>query len=357
MPSLFKRATRYEPSVLANPRENRLTEVFAATLERTADLASLLVSNWLRVDGIEAGVSVRTQRATGGGYVDLELAFGAPTNPDLIVWVEVKHGAGESGSQLETYARDIERVPASERKLVLLAPRDSMPPVRDPTVIRIEWQQVASFLRHLPKSQEDDPVHRFLVREFLAYLEEEGLTDAPALTAAHALSLAVGPSAERTLSTLLELTFAHVEKAWGKPADYRRIAGSQKPNFAPWWWASYDTAPRGKEPAWKSQAWFDWALFPDSARAEGRDSYAFFSGVTFERSRGGSPASIVGNEAWLRERSAAGFEYVQDSYWRLVRYLYPEQLLSETTIEDQAAKLGRWIVESFALLAKAPPPK
>jgi len=352
MPSLFKRATKYEPSMLANPRENRLTEVFAATLERTGDLASLLVSNWLRVDGIEAGVSVRTQRATRGGYVDLELAFGAPTNPDLIVWVEVKHGAGESGSQLTTYALDIERVPAGERKSVLLAPRDSMPPARDTNVISIEWQQVASFLRHLPKSQEDDPVHRFLVREFLAYLEEEGLTDAPALTAAHALSLAVGPSAERTLSTLLELTFAHVENAWGKPTDYRKIPGSQKPNFAPGWWASYEKAP-----AWKSNAWFDWALFPDSARADGRDSYAFFSGVTFERTRGGNPASIAGNEAWLRERGEAGFEYVQDWYWRLVRYLYPEQLLAETTLEAQADRLGRWIVESFALLAEAPPPK
>jgi hypothetical protein len=302
-------------------------------------------------------LSVRTQRATAsGGYVDLELAFGAFNNPDLLVWVEVKHGAGLGESQLETYAKDITHVPAAMRRLVLLAPRDSMPTVLERTAKPIEWQRVARFLRRRPKG-EVDPVHQFLVMEFLAYLEEEGLTDAPALTAAHAFSLAARPSAERTLATLLELTAQYVTVNWGTPKKYLQVPGSSKPNYGPGFWATYEVAPEGSTPesTWRSpNAWFEWALGADSARAEGRDAYSFTAGAAFENKA--NPAKVPGNEGWLAERIGEEFEYVQPWYWKLVRFKYPEQLLVETTVEDQAAALGEWILESFRRLAAAPPP-
>ena len=48
--SLYSRVTKYTPSALLNPREHRLTESFAATLEHSGELASLLVSDWLAID-------------------------------------------------------------------------------------------------------------------------------------------------------------------------------------------------------------------------------------------------------------------------------------------------------------------
>lgn len=69
-------------------------------------------------------LTVRSQRTTlSGGFLDLELCFGPPTAPDLLIWIEVKHGAGLHGEQLEIYANDIENELAGEKHLILLAPR------------------------------------------------------------------------------------------------------------------------------------------------------------------------------------------------------------------------------------------
>ena len=54
---------------------------------------------------------------------------------------------------------------------------------------------------------------------------------------------------------------------------------------------------------------------------------------------------------------ADGFEYLSDWYWRLIRYRYPEQLLAETTMEQQAKSLADWIIQAFQALADSPPPK
>jgi hypothetical protein len=64
---------------------------------------------------------------------------------------------------------------------------------------------------------------------------------------------------------------------------------------------------------------------------------------------------IVKNQAWLAELSAQGFERVQDWYWRLWRYRYPEELMGAPTLEAQAKLLADWILDSFRTLAATPP--
>ena len=61
--------TKYTPSALLNPREHRLTERHAATLEHSGELASLLVSDWLAIDPRKES-RVRTQRACRCGVAE-----------------------------------------------------------------------------------------------------------------------------------------------------------------------------------------------------------------------------------------------------------------------------------------------
>ena len=145
---------------------------------------------------------------------DLELAFG-PAVPELLVWMEIKHHAGLPEYQLPRYRNDIDNVPADRRVLALVAPRDLMPSTNERAVT---WQEIARFLRQSWTTDVLDETGTFLVREFLAYLEEEGLTDADALTAAHAFSLAARPATDRTIATLLQLADRHIRKEWGSRA-------------------------------------------------------------------------------------------------------------------------------------------
>jgi hypothetical protein len=63
--------------------------------------------------------------------------------------------------------------------------------------------------------------------------------------------------------------------------------------------------------------------------------------------------SVLRQSHGVREQ---GFERVQDWYWRLWRFLYPEELLIVESIDEQGKRVGQWVVESFQHLAAAPPP-
>lgn len=69
-----------------------------------------------------------------------------------------------------------------------------------------------------------------------------------------------------------------------------------------------------------------------------------------------SPLAANGNESWLATLSADGFERMQAGYWRLWRVLYPEELMSEPTLDSQARKLAEWVVTALRLLDRQAPP-
>lgn len=120
-----------EPTL--DPGENRLTESFAAVLERVPGLAAAFVSSFDIAPADAAWpLRVTTQRPTvGGKFVDLELEFGEPSAPELRVWVEVKHGADLHANQLENYLADLRAELHRETRLLVLAPRESMPSTPD----------------------------------------------------------------------------------------------------------------------------------------------------------------------------------------------------------------------------------
>lgn len=358
MTSLFRRLSKYTPSPLLDPRENRLTEAFAAVLEEADRLPAAVAGAWLGITIDPAlPVQVRTQRATvSQKYIDLELVFGDLAVPELRVWVEIKHGADLLANQVENYERDLLAEAHGRTEIVLLAPRDSMPqPTAETT--SVSWQDTARILQTERKSRRHDEVASWLLRQLIDYLKEEGLTDAEALTPADAFVLAARPSADRTVARLLQFADEYVIEHWGPPVGFGKSGGS-KQNYSPgFWWSTHEVARPGKRaPATWRKSKFDWSLDQTAPGATPRDAYAFCAGATFLAAKN-SPVTVKGNEEWLAARQAAGFEYVSDWYWRLWRFLYPEQLMADDTLEAQGRRLGAWIVETFELLAAAPPPQ
>jgi len=85
-----------------------------------------------------------------------------------------------------------------------------------------------------------------------------------------------------------------------------------------------------------------------------RGGWAFFAGVTYLD--GGDAPTTDDDQAWAAARAATGFNLVADRFWRVFRVLYPDQLLSEPTLEAQAESLRDWTLKAFRDLADEPPP-
>jgi hypothetical protein len=71
-----------------------------------------------------------------------------------------------------------------------------------------------------------------------------------------------------------------------------------------------------------------------------------------------NPAAVEGNAGWVNDRRTDGFTaYKGPHYQRMWAFLYPEQLLVETTLEGQARYLADWVVGRFEALTAVPPPR
>jgi len=350
---LFRRVGKYVSSHALDPSENRLIECFASVLERVEGLGAWLVAGWLGEEPRDGELQVRTQRSTiSGKFVDLELRLSGER--PLLVWVEVKHGAELHGKQLESYAADILVETLHESRLVLLAPRQSMPLAPD-GVVSVEWQEVGRKLRAFARRDGVSEKDSWLVEEFNSYLKEEGLADEDALSPATVFALSAWPAAERTLARMNEIADGYVRaRLEDPPKGLLKRSGSQQPNYGVGWWINFPLASTGDDTSTWGKAWLEWGFRPDTPREDGRDAQAFYAGATFATKK--NPMFTTRNQAWLGELNDQGFERVQDWYWRLWRYRYPEELMGAPTLEAQAKLLAYWILESFATMTGSPPP-
>ena len=401
--SLFRRVTRYRIGAAHDPRENRLTEVTAAVLERVPGLAQSLLIDLLAAtlddspvangrgarkpdangvaasaaspaDHLHAELALRSLEALAAPrlrvntqvttqskkFVDLELRLRPqPFEPgeDLLVWVEVKHEADVHGTQLTDYVADIELEDADRRLVMVLAPREAAGQLSGvpPSVPVMEWQTGAQTIRRWARRPNMGEAERFLLGDYLAYLQEEGLMDDELLTAEHAFVLRAQPAAGAITARLVELTDAYVAAHWGRRLKAK--GGEKHPSYGLDYWAHYGLLPDGSSgasPTWRSTV-FEWGLTLDSARDDARNAWVFFAGATFWVAKD-NPGSVTENAEWLSGRRKDGFEYVSAWYWRLNRYRYPEELLAETMLDGQVAALGEWVVKSFRKLSDVPPP-
>lgn len=358
VPSLFTAATaRASLSDLGrDPAEDRLTEIFAAVLDRAPGLAKALVRDWIGEDN-DVKPRVRTQRPTrGGGRVDLEFEFRDPDSVK-VVWVEVKRDAGPSGEdQLPAYARALKSKldggAIDSGHLVFLtrphdwsalfeqfkdgAPEDLWPPYP------ATWPAVSA--RMLQWSRKDpDSFEARLVRECVDYLEEEHVAS-PGLTLEGALVLQRFQETDEAFAALLEMTAERL-----RDSGARFVSNRQPPqhlNRGRWkdcWW----TYCPANQAAWSEEMWLEWNFRLQGPPGLAR--YCFAAGLTWRGPNNLAP--------WKDSQIPEKFKrYEDDDFARLYRWLHPEELAACGDLETQADVLHAWVAEAFdALLDQWPP--
>ncbi|MEJ7786050.1 MAG: hypothetical protein WKF96_14690 [Solirubrobacteraceae bacterium] len=376
MSDFLARVSRYARPALAVARENRLTNNFEAVLREphTDGLALDIVRAWLAAPGaggiraswepVAAALAAedmalrdtRTQCfTTSGKFVDLELRFavpgGAPAD-DITVWVEAKHGTGPGDEQLPTYVTDL-GMPGRRGVVVLLAPRADYPFMPEPPeqVAQCTWQQTAVSCAAYVATCED-PVGRWLTRALLDFLEVEGLMDPPAVTTQQFDSIDEHRRALASLAAVVRIGSAHIKQAWGPRTGPTR-GPHKRPVTRSTVIEAFETHAPSARYDW-SPAFMDWNLEP-SDRA-------------YPASRGGVPVFIAGigvshpNSLFIadwapwQERLLAENDFVSlthGGFDRLVRVIYPRDVLSGDSIQEQGENLGRWVVQSYEALHDA----
>lgn len=384
--SLFQRVTRYRTGAALNPRENRLTEATAAVLESVDGLALAfarhlvaagdddahergLVSQFRQRAALHAyveklshsSVEVDTQVPTiHGRYIDLELVLRPPPRSGergLLMWVEVKHGAAVHADQLDVYLEDIKHRFAFEdleRVVVLLGPRGWEPrELVDPLVLRVDWQSVA---REVEKFEAPfaAPEQRWLLDQYIEYLKEEALSDPDALTTASALALMEWHRASEAAAGICEHAGGYIESRWGKSTS------ASSSGFGTDSWARYRTHSNKLKPhsRWDGHE-FEWGLVyaPSLANlAPLRGGYVFYAGSSTYYKKN-APALLPANREWRATLESQGFQATLYYHHLFARLLFPDELLTHTSLEAQGRAVGEWVVEAFTLLRGSPPKK
>jgi hypothetical protein len=321
----------------------------AALHQRVPELAA-------RLTDVRAGAGcraqIRTQVGTSRGrFVDLEIRLRPDLvrrDRDLVFWVEVKHGAPVHGDQLEVYEVD---APANGLVMVV-APLQSMPVV-PPRMPLVPWQRLGEVVRSRGRRAPAASSERFILNAYADYLKDEELMD-DVLTPTHALALAHHASADRLLARLCQLADPEVQRRWATREEQHSPRGNVK--YEQGWWATYPVQPReGAEPSpgWRS-TWLEWGLSDDGGRHdEARNTTAFVAGASMEAD---NPVDVDENTGWVNDLRQNNFAVYKGHYQRVYAFLYPEQLLAETTLDGQARYLTDWVVETFARLTSTPPP-
>jgi hypothetical protein len=332
--SLFARVTRYPRSSLIDPHENRLTEVTASVFERVDGLAHQAIIDLLKnaaaaaddaarlagsVDAelqrmwraeaarlhetLDAArklsqprVRVRTQIATPkGGFVDLEVWLRpekpADPAPDVLVWVESKHGSDIHDTQLDIYLQDIDAQPAVHK--VVLLPVPPRPNAHDPVPRVRSTGRLGGSLEHNRRAA---PVPRTGTKPGLAAhrirrLPERGGPNGPGRTHCRACPRAHGNGRRRCCHRRhLRARRGMGSKELGDPKNWKQVRGASTDHgFGCEYWASY--RPHKGEidkqaPTWLS-GWFDSGVgytsgwqYLDAGTVRG--SVAFWAGAGFE---------------------------------------------------------------------------
>jgi len=374
--SLFERATRYSGS------ENRLTGILAAVLERVPEAGEELARAWTEphpeaaaarevaspatasahhaLDGLKLR-SVKTQLRTRQGWqVDLALRFGHHPHPspeDVVIWVEDKLGADPHEDQLANYAED---VPKNVRgsAVVLLAPRSSLPYADQAVpdgVPQRSWQEAGRLLSVLSEDLEGDAVSAFLLKELIAYMREENLTDPEAIRPEHLVALSYADQAEAALVRVCEEASGCIERAWGRAADsFAPSPWKRTPGFG---WNYWEAWTLKKDADGSDLLWLDWNATNDVTHpeAEGRSLF-FMSGLTADSYEN---LAATDEDRERHERLEAGvridgtivrFHRVSDDCERLTQIAFPEEVLIGRTLEAQATSLGQWVVRGYKSL-------
>lgn len=368
VPSFFSRVAHYTPTHGKTPKEDMLTQAFCAVLEAVPEWAVSLAESWwkraLETNRVDSAPRVgaltherfraRPQRRTGGLWrVDLELRFGPLGYPDGLIWIENKVDSGLSGeTQLVKYDAQLRHEPAGERLLVFLTRAggadDAAGFIPDETLC-VDWDEVGRHLSewHKGRPADADGYTRRIVDEFIAHLDEEGISviDRP-LELSDIAALGDYSSAVKKLEHLMEQVREGVEKAAPSrglslnPGRSWAIRPGAEP--APSYWQVYDA------PDFPG-AWLEFQL---GQREDFNHALMFGAGLTVE-----SNSELLENAPWLEELARSDFEpRTEGNLQRVWRWFPLVAVVAEDGPVGQAEQLRDLVLDAFAVLIVAGPP-
>jgi len=318
---------------------------------------------------------VTTQRRTAGGdRVDVELRFGDVARPALVVWLELKWDAPLGRDQLRRYREALDGVAerSGARTALALITRDAGElPSNAPRTVGSNWQAVSRTLAACLAPDASD-AGTYLTREFVTFLEENGLATTGAFTTADALAL---NQYTKTVERFGEIFTIAEDKLRTRLTPGLAFGPKQK-DYAPWdldFWRHYapdtraaaDPAAERPRRAAQLREWtrhrvtFEWQFRWDYARGpRARDELAFAAGAVCLDNA--DPFARERYAPWRQSVARHGFEYVRGGEkWDvnyLMRWRYPAELVAGDDLPDQGERLADWVLESFRILASNPPP-
>lgn len=385
--SLFGRLARHLPTPGRDPREDRLTEVFAAVMAASGntDLARHIALAWLTCEAATVTtvcarlgaiaeilrtpqdwrLEVCTQRFLNGPTprrVDLDLAFFAATDDDVepaaTLWVEVKHGTPPHTGQLRAYEEAQHRRRLRNAAVFLLAPRADLPgfPKSEvpTTVPSITWEDTG---RTLAAFKPHDAVEAFLIAELIAYLREEMLMDPPEITTDHLSALQHYTEGVKALVRIAELAGSRIANLWDGVAHHGTYP-EQRGSPREYWWVYPARAADGNRfingPT-TSEPTFGLLLDSSDVLPDGRPGVPLlFAGLVWEGSRMDRvPYATLARcqEAEFRALPRGANRSRRNEY--LIQTSYPKDLFAGGALDHEADALASWVNRAFAELAVA----
>lgn len=162
--------------------ENFITDAFAHLLRRLVEydppaglqILSRLTNERFSVEWGTQGVTIRTQVTAALGRPDIEIR-----SPRHLVYVEAKIESGLGYRQLERYLeqQQNELLPIGSTLVILSRYPVDIPESIRPKVIAQRWYEVAHWLDLLlGQGLVSDPVNKFLVEQFLGFLQGRNIT-------------------------------------------------------------------------------------------------------------------------------------------------------------------------------------
>ena len=353
--------------------EDRLTEALACVAQvhqRFADgllaEAGLAVPAGLRVE-------VTTQRRTPSGRrVDLELAgYDGLGARRVLLWVEVKAGAGWQPDQLPDYAVEVRDPVLGEphgRVLAIIPPDDRPLLDAEPGPARWQtrtWAQVATLADRLGRAwtarrwrteamRPSAPAEWRYLTELIGRLEEKGYARVEPLTAEDVVAAARAPALTKTLDDLVKAVSRRLDDVDDlalKRNSPRAVGGA--------YFRTFDSLT---ERWFNDKARFGRAYaellyrYADDWTPESRGLPAFCAGVTFNELTS-QTRELLGNEAWRRSLPDGVTVGGTGSLLRVVRTRYLSELVVRgATLDEQTADLTAWASNALRDIFTLQPP-
>ncbi len=341
--SIFSTISRYEPSPERRPREDMLTQCFAALLDHVDGLAAFVVDPWIpgNIESLgTSGVQIKPQRPTltGGQRVDLEIQFGTGEK-SLTVWIEVKRGAPLSPGQLQSYSDALaaRRDPGRFKCLVFLPPSSyvlaasEMPDSPRVEFVHSNWQKIGRRLLEWKEGPTNPGgFERELVDQFITYLREEQLLVTQAFTDNHRQTLDSYQTSIGAFVNLIQLVEGRVDS---------HVMATFEPRG--------DPVSRRKQPTWPiyyrvwndvpglGGLWLEWDV-----RRRSDEATTFGAGLT-------ASASDMNFSRFAALRESDFKDCSWDGLNRLFAHRPIEEITDISGIEDQAEELFQFVCGAF----------